>query len=115
MFTFMREEDHNPEIQKKGSRQPKFIWKTNEQVNYNSHIRANLNSISESFQDAILNDNCELSLQILMNAIYSAADSMKIRNFNRAEIRCSADNRKSWFDKECQKLRMEVIRALRNF
>ena len=96
--------------------QPKFIWDINKQVNYNYRIGANSNSISESFYDALANNDCEWSLQILMQAINSAADIMKKRIFNiPGDSIIIKKDTKQWFDDECQKSRMKALRALRSF
>lgn len=95
--------------------QPKFIWDTNKQVNYNYRISANLNSIAESFYDALENNDCERSLHMLMQAINSAADIMKKRIFNVPGGSIIKKDTKQWFDEECQKSHMKALRARRSF
>ena len=46
------------------------------QENYVDNVRLNLEHIADEFHQAIVDSNYDLPLQLLMNAIYNAAQSM---------------------------------------
>ena len=56
---------------------PKFIWNTDKWQTYTDQVHLNLEEISDEFKNAINRNDFDSSLNILMNAIYQAAEIMK--------------------------------------
>ena len=94
---------------------PKYIWNVDRKQIFIENIQVNLQQISEEIQNAIANNVSKLPLNLLMNAIYGAAKTMKKTTNARNRGTENVSQNKAWFDTECENLRKKAIRALRNF
>ena len=95
--------------------QPMFFWKPEKQELYLQNLCTNLENISERFNNSVSNNDCETSLKILSEAINKAAVCMKAHK-RQDNNKDSLDKpKKTWFDKDCERLRLSAIRALRHF
>ena len=91
---------------------PKYTLNSENQQTYTNQLRLNLERISNDFHNSIANNNFQLPLQLVLEAVYNAAEIMKKRVSNRKPDNNCTRRNKSWFDLHGKTLRKNSIRAL---
>ena len=60
---------------------PKYTWNSENQQTYNNQLRLNFERISNDFHNSIANNNFQLPLQLVLEAVCNAAEIMKKKRF----------------------------------